>query len=114
MAINLKSEADKAGAHPSRRFGQRERKLLESVAAAIPFQTVTAGTFNTVGGDASETIPVASAKTGDIVLVSVKTAGAVPVSVVAAAAANGSIAVTMSANPAADHVLQYIVVRALA
>ena len=113
MAISLKPEADKAGSHPSRRFGQRERKLLESVAAAIPFQVLAAGVYTTIAGT-SQTITVASAKTGDIVVVSVKTAGAVPVSVVAASAGNGSISVTMSATPSTDHVLQYIVVRALA
>lgn len=114
MAINLKKEADLAGKHPSRRFGQRERKLLESVAAEFPFSVVAAGTHATAGGDAAETITVASAQAGDIVHVSVKTAGATPVVVAAAAAGAGSIAVTMSADPEADHVLQYIVVRAIA
>ena len=114
MAISLKPEADKAGSHPSRRFGQRERKLLESVAAAIPFQVVTSGTFQTVGGDATESIPVASVVATDIVMVLVKTAGVTPRSVNAAAAGAGSIAVTLSGDHAADHVLQYIVVRALA
>jgi len=114
MPINLKSEADKAGKHPSRRFGQRERKLLETVAAQIPFKVVASGTFQTVGGDAAESIPVASVVATDIVMVLVKTAGATPRSVDAAAAGAGSIAVTMSGDPAADHVLQYIVVRALA
>jgi Ni,Fe-hydrogenase III small subunit len=114
MAINLKKEADLAGAHPSRRFGQRERKLLEAVAAEYPKAVVAAGTFQTVGGDAAETITLASVEANDIVMVSVKTAGASPVTVAAASAAAGSISVTMSADPAADHVLQYIVVRALA
>lgn len=114
MAINLKKEADLAGKHPSRRFGQRERKLLESVAAEFPFSVVAAGVHTTAGGDAAESITVASAQAGDIVMVSVKTAGTSPVSVVAAAAAAGSVEVTLSADPSTDHVLQYIVVRAIA
>lgn len=113
MAINMKKEADLAGAHPSRRFGQRERKLLESVAAEYPFAVVAAGTHNTIAGT-TQTIAVASAKAGDIVLVSVKTLGASPAAVKAAAAGNGSITATMDVSPSTDHVLQYIVVRAIA
>ena len=71
-----------------------------------------AGTFNTLGGDATETISVPGVLGTDIVTVTVKTKGAVPVSIVAATAAVDSITVTTSANPAADHVLQYVVFRA--
>lgn len=71
-----------------------------------------AGTFNTLGGDASETISVPGVLASDIVAVTVKVAGVAPVSVVAAAAGVDGIAVTMSADPAADHVLQYVVFRA--
>jgi len=71
-----------------------------------------AGTFTTVGGDASESISVPGALGTDIVAVTVQTAGGTPVSVVAAAAGTDAIAVTMSADPSTDHVLQYVVYRA--
>lgn len=73
-----------------------------------------AGTFTTVGGDAAEAITVTGAAATDIVVVTVKTAGVSPASVVAAAAATNAINVTMSADPSSDHVLQYVVFRAVA
>lgn len=71
-----------------------------------------AGTFTTVGGDASESIPVVGALGTDIVMVMVKTAGATPRSIVAAASGTDAIAVTLSGDPSNDHVLQYLVLRA--
>lgn len=112
MAINLKSEADKAGKHPSRRFGQRERKLLESVAASIPFNVVSSGKANFAGGSASATITDASITAADVVIVQVQSsANAEHVLKVLPGA--GSATVTLSADPGVS-VLQYIVVRALA
>jgi len=113
MAINLKSEADKAGKHPSRRFGQRERKLLESVAASIPFSVVKAGKANFAGGSASATITDASIASADVVIVQVQ-ASANAAHVVKVLPGTGSATVTLSADPGAATVLQYIVVRALA
>lgn len=90
--------------------------LASMLAAAItPSHVVKfAGTFTTVGGDANESISVPGALGTDIVQVSVKTKGAVPVSIVEASAGADAIAVTMSADPAADHVLQYVIFRAIA
>jgi hypothetical protein len=51
---------------------------------------------------------------GDTVLAFVKTAGAVPVTMTSATAAAGQIDVVMSGDPSNDHVLGYIVVRAVA
>jgi len=112
MAINLKSEADKAGKHPSRRFGQRERKLLESVAASIPFSVVKAGKANFAGGSASATITDASIASADVVIVQVQ-ASANAAHVVKVLPGTGSATVTLNAVPGAS-TLQYIVVRALA
>jgi hypothetical protein len=112
MAINLKSEADKAGKHPSRRFGQRERKLLETVAAAVPFQVVKADKLDFVGGSTLSTITDSTIKSTDIVIVQVQsyTTAAYVLSVLPG---NGSAAVTFNVAPGAS-TIQYIVVRALA
>lgn len=134
-APSLATEAGLAGDYPSRRFNQRERKILESVktyvdasVAALPAGSVQladlaagispshvvkfAGTFTTLGGDASEAITVTGAAATDIVQVTVRVAGATPRSIVAAAPATNAINVTLSGDPSTDHVLQYIVLRA--
>jgi hypothetical protein len=113
MAINLKSEADKAGKHPSRRFGQRERKLLETVAAAVPFQVAKAAKANFAGGSATATITDSSVTAADVVIVQVQ-ASTNAAHVVKSVPGTGSITVTLSADPGASTVLSYIVVRALA
>jgi len=113
MAINLKSEADKAGKAPSRRFGQRERKLLESVAASIPFPVAKSGKSNFAGGSVTATITDAAVTSADVVIVQVQ-ASTNAAHVVKSVPGTGSITVTLSADPGASTVLSYIVVRALA
>lgn len=113
MAISLKPEADKAGKYPSRRFGQRERKLLESVAAAIPVQVAISGKSSFAGGSTSATITAAGVVATDVVIVQVQ-ASTNASHVVKSVPGTGSIAVTLSADPGASTVLSYIVVRALA
>lgn len=115
------TEAALAGNYPEFRFNQRERKLLASTkayvdalqAVASAYRAVAGGTFSTLGGDASETITATGALATDLVMVTVKTAGATPRSIVAAAAATNAINVTMSGDPSTDHVLQYLVFRAI-
>ena len=68
-----------------------------------------AGTFTTVGGDASETITLSGLLATDVCIVTVKTQGAGPQTILAASCSAGQIDVTMSGDPAADHVLQYVV-----
>ena len=111
MAINLKSEADKAGKHPSRRFGQRERKMLESVAAQIPFTVVKVATANHAGS-VNATITDSAILATDTVMVQLKTSTN-DASVVKCAAATGSAVIKFNADPGAS-VISYIVVRALA
>jgi hypothetical protein len=91
-------------------------ELARNDASAVTpaYAAVYAGTFTTVGGDASEAITVTGAVATDIVAVTVKTAGATPRSIVAATAATNAINVTMSGDPSTDHVLQYVVFRAVA
>lgn len=109
---NFKSEASKAGNYPNRRFGQRERKLLESIEAAFPFGCVLSGTASSAAGSTSQTLTVAGVLSTDSVMAIVKTQGAVPVMVAAAAAGSGSITLKYTADPGADHVIQYFVFRA--
>lgn len=110
----FKNEADNAGAYPARRFGQRERKLLETVQAAYPFGCALAGTFNSAAGSTSQTATVAGVLSSDQVIAIIKTQGAVPVILAAAAAGSDSITVKYSADPGIDHVIQYFVFRAQA
>lgn len=83
-----------------------------SAGATYAFVAKFAGTFTTLGGDATEVITVTGATGTDVVSVLVKTAGATPRTVTAAAAGTNNITVTLSGDPSTDHVLQYVVYRA--
>lgn len=110
----FKNEADNANAYPSRRFGQRERKLLETVQEAYPFGAAFAGTFTSTSGSTTQTVTVSGVLSTDSVMAIVKTQGAVPVIVASAAASTNTITLKMTADPGADHVIQYFVFRAQA
>lgn len=71
------------------------------------------GLFTTVGGDATESIPVTGVVAGDVVAVTVQVAGATPRNIVASIAATDAITVTLSGDPSTDHILQYIVTRSI-
>ncbi len=71
-----------------------------------------AGSFTTLGGDATESIAVTGILSTDVALVSIKTAGATPRTLVAAVTATNAITVTLSGDPSTDHVLYYVVHRA--
>lgn len=113
-APNFKSEADKAGSYPQFRFGQRERKLLESIQDSFPFAVIAAGEFTTAGGDANEAIAVSGALASDISIVTLNTPGSTPRTVSSSNMAAGQINVVMSGDPSTDHVLNYIVLRSRA
>lgn len=72
---------------------------------------VAGGTFNTVGGDALEAISAPGVLATDLAMVIVSTQGATPRAVIAAAAAADAINVVLDGDPAADHVLTYMVFR---
>lgn len=84
--------------------------LLSNLVAA---QTIAAGLFTTVGGDVTETITATGALVTDTAIVTINTVGAVPRTITSAIGATDAITVTLSGDPAADHVLNYMVVRAL-
>lgn len=117
MAISISTEASGAGNYPSKRFGQRERKLIADLKGYIDTQVaaqqiVASGNFTTVGGDANEAITVSGALATDIAIVTLKTAGSTPRTILTAAAATNAINLVFSGDPAADHVVSYLLVRA--
>lgn len=85
-------------------------KLATGISANL--MVMYAGDFTTVGGDVNESIPVVGALGTDTVHVVIRTPGAVPVTIASVTPGADAIAVVMSADPAADHVLSYIVMRA--
>lgn len=111
---SFKSEANNAGGYPSQRFGQRERKLLQSIQAAFPFGAIYAGTFTSSAGSTTQTVTVNGVLSSDSVMAIVKTQGAVPVIVASAACSANTITLKMTADPGADHLIQYFVFRAQA
>jgi hypothetical protein len=76
------------------------------------YEVFAAGTFTTAGGDAAESITVAGVKASDVVLVQMQTKGASPVTLDEAIAAAGAITLEFSGDPATDHVVSYVVLRA--
>lgn len=80
--------------------------------SALTLQTVAAGEFTTVGGDVTESITIVGVLATDVAIVTVGAVGATPVTILTATAAVGAITVTLSGDPADDHVLNYVVLRA--
>lgn len=76
-------------------------------------KVVAAGSHTTAGGDANESISVSGALSTDIAIVVLHTKGATPRTILTAQAASGAIDVEMSGDPSTDHVLKYILVRAV-
>lgn len=110
--VSLATEAAKAGKYPSR-FNKREAKMLESVQSFVGgFKVIATGTHTTTNA-LSQSITVAGALSSDTVMVMVKTQGAVPAVVQAASAGTGSITAIMDVLPSTDHVLSYILIRAV-
>jgi hypothetical protein len=76
-------------------------------------RVLAAGNFTTLGGDASESITVTGATSSDIAIVVLKTAGATPRTITTAAAGTNTVTVVLSGDPSTDHVLSYMVLRAV-
>lgn len=104
------AEAGAAGALPAGSVS-----LAELASGVAPSHVAKfAGKHTTVGGDATEVIAVAGLLVSDVAIVTVQTAGGTPRSIVASVLTADTITVTMSGDPAADHVLSYVVFRAAA
>lgn len=88
--------------------------LLVDVLVPGTHAVIAAGNFTTEGGDAAEQATVAGVLATDIVIASLETEGASPVTLDAAATATDAINFTMSGDPSTDHILSYVVLRAVA
>lgn len=95
----------------NRLFGQTPMDVQLGDLIDTNYKVFAAGNFTTVGGDANESIAVSSMTASDIAIVNVRTPGATPRTIVSVTPGTGAIAVVMSDDPAADHVLSYIVLR---
>lgn len=84
--------------------------LVSNLVAA---QTIAAGLFTTAGGDVTETITATGALATDTAIVTVNTVGSTPRIIITAIGATDAITVTFDGDPSTDHVLNYMVVRAL-
>lgn len=83
--------------------------LIDSYAGS--HKILAAGNFTTVGGDANEAITVTGATSSDFAIAVVKTVGATPRTILTAAAATNAVNLVFSGDPAADHVVTYLVLR---
>lgn len=72
-----------------------------------------AGKFTTLGGDATETITVTGMLATDVVQVTVQTTGTGNRTIVDAIPTNNTITVTLSGDPSTNHILAYVVHRAV-
>lgn len=87
---------------------------LASLASGLACSHVIkyAGKFTTVGGAAAEDQTLSGVVAGDVVLVSLQTAGSTPRTILSAIPATNKISYVFSGDPAADHVVSYMVLRA--
>lgn len=82
--------------------------------ALLPSHVVKyAAKHTTLGGAAAEAITVSGVLATDIVLVTLEVEGSSPVSIVKAAPTADTITVTFSADPSSDHIVSYVVLRAV-
>lgn len=86
--------------------------LMESALQASHFVKF-AGTATSVGGAAAEDFTVTGALASDIAIVVLKVKGAAPQTILTAVAATDKITVTFSGDPSNDHVISYMILRAL-
>lgn len=77
------------------------------------YATIMAGTFTTVGGDATESIPAVGALASDLAFTQLHTAGGTPRTILTAAATTDAITVVFSGDPSTDHVVTWSLLRAV-
>lgn len=76
-------------------------------------QIIFAGIHTTAGGAAAEDITLTGALATDVVVVTLHTAGATPRTIASAVTATDKATVTFSGDPSTDHLVNYIVTRAI-
>lgn len=72
-----------------------------------------AGKFTTAGGDTNEQASVSGVVATDIVIATLQDKGASPVTILTAKAGTNVIDFIMSGNPSTDHIINYVVLRAV-
>lgn len=86
---------------------------ITGVAPPPSHVVVFAGEHTTAGGAAAEDITVTGALATDLAIVTIHTVGASPVTLLTALTAADKITATFSADPSTDHVVTYLVLRAI-
>lgn len=88
-----------------------KEELSKLIYARTSYLVIVSGQHTTVGGSTSEDIAVTKACAGKQVHVTMAKQGAVPVTIKAASCSNGKITVKFSADPGADHILHYTLIK---
>ena len=81
--------------------------------ADVSHRVVFAGEHTTAGGAAAEAITVTGALATDLAIATVHTVGASPQVIVTTVASADTVTVTFAADPSTDHVVTYVVYRAM-
>jgi hypothetical protein len=124
MALDLATEAARAGKLAVQEHNKRECKVLETVktyvdaqidadvlAANAGVKVLKAILKTTVGGAAAEDVAITGVAATDVVLVTLHTAGTNAVSVVKAVTATNKVTITFSGDPGNDAKVNILVVR---
>jgi hypothetical protein len=80
---------------------------------AVTLKVIAGEIYTTVGGAAAEVITVTGALATDIVVATLHTKGATPRIIVTAATGTDAVTVTFDGDPSTDHLVNYVVYRAL-
>lgn len=87
-------------------------KAMLAAGVSAPLMVVAAGEFTTAGGDANEQIAAAGVLGTDTVVAHIRKPGAVAVTLDTITPGADVIDLVFSGDPAADHIVGYIVLRA--
>lgn len=85
----------------------------ETFAGGAAASVVYAGEHTTVGGAAAEAITVTGVLATDLVVAVLKQVGASPQTILTSVPTADTVTVTFSADPSTDHIITYIVYRAI-
>lgn len=88
-------------------LGQKLSDLFPTYFVAL------AGKYTTLGGSATEAAVVTGVLATDVAIVSLQTKGATPRTILTAAPTADTLTVVFSGDPSTDHVVSYMVLRAV-
>lgn len=113
MSDTLNAMRSRAGLYPTK-FNQRESALAKTISNGLgAFTIVAAGEATTAGGAAAEDISLSGVLASDLCICTLQAKGATPRTILTAATDADKITVTWSGDPSTDHVVTYLVLRAL-